>query len=143
MSKQVLPNELLVAIFETLSLEIGAELLLKVKPNRGKDYYIIKAIKGNNISMINWLIEFNHTWSIKSIDIAAKYGNLEAVKYLDINTKYQSTSLAIDGASLNGHIEIVHYLLNSTSRWTGRVEWLHDNRLECCTTFAMDQACRK
>ena len=74
-------------------------------------------------------ITYNGTDSLLHVEsilnITAVRGNLETVKVL---TEMGALCLtkAMDGAALNGKLEIV--------------KWLHENRFEGCTTKAMDRA---
>ncbi len=66
-----------------------------------------------------------------SFGIAAEKGNLHCIRYLFSQglkpSKYYSFNLMNEAAD-NGHLEIVI--------------WLHENRTEGCTTWAMDYAAK-
>ncbi|KAK1943499.1 putative ankyrin repeat protein [Phytophthora citrophthora] len=61
-----------------------------------------------------------------AMDGAAANGHLDVVQWLHDNCSVGCTTAAMDLASLNGHLETV--------------KWLHANRKEGCTTDAMDGA---
>ncbi|KAG9405140.1 hypothetical protein AC1031_004249 [Aphanomyces cochlioides] len=60
------------------------------------------------------------------MDLAAKAGHLNIVKFLHLHRKEGCTTKAMDGAAKYGHLEVL--------------KWLHANRTEGCTTLAMDNA---
>ncbi|KAJ3288319.1 hypothetical protein HDU76_007706, partial [Blyttiomyces sp. JEL0837] len=93
-------------------------------------------------------------FSKRAMDVAAKNGHLDVVKFLHLNRPEGCTTDAMDSAATNGHLEIVKYLhYNRSEGCTTRamdgaagngmfhaVSWLHQNRKEGCTTEAMDSA---
>ena len=87
----------------------------------------------------------------ENMDLAARDGHLDAVKWLHENSKEGCTKLAMDNAARNGHLEVVKWLHeNRTEGCTTDamdftkslevIKWLHENRKEGCTTRAMDFA---
>ncbi|KAJ3316236.1 hypothetical protein HDU76_001957 [Blyttiomyces sp. JEL0837] len=91
-----------------------------------------------------------------TMNLAAKYGCLNHVKFLDENRNEGCSTEAMDVAARNGHLEAVQYLhenrnegctTNAMDGAAGRglydmVKWLHENRNEGCTTKAIDDAAR-
>ncbi|EGZ11588.1 hypothetical protein PHYSODRAFT_336109 [Phytophthora sojae] len=60
------------------------------------------------------------------MDLAARNGHLEMVKWLHYNRSEGCTTKAMDEAARGGHLEVV--------------KWLHEHRTEGCTVGAMDSA---
>lgn len=109
-----------------------AKWLHKQKYSCDKSYITYAASHGN-LKMVKLLHKNVTGWShypgeISAIDVAAKKGYLEIVKFLDQNNIYICTVDAMNWAAENGHLEIVKYL--------------HENRNEGCNTWAMDSAAR-
>ncbi|EGG22276.1 hypothetical protein DFA_04394 [Cavenderia fasciculata] len=65
-------------------------------------------------------------WTTEVMDLAAKNGHIEIVKFLSEHRTEGATNRAMDMAAGNGHFEVVKYL--------------HFNRTEGATTYAMDYA---
>ena len=85
--------------------------------------------------------------------MAAEYGRLSILKYCN-EKKFRFGGGAMDNAARQGHLEIVKWLHENRSEgcttwaidmaaYNGHLEvvkWLHENRTEGCTTDAMDHA---
>ena len=77
-------------------------------------YPILEACKSNDLEAVKWL----HLNSKKkclegAMNIAARNGNLEIVKFLHNNRSEGCTEDAMDWAAENGHLEIVKFLKNN------------------------------
>ncbi|KAG9403282.1 hypothetical protein AC1031_005928 [Aphanomyces cochlioides] len=68
----------------------------------------------------------DHDYSSRPMDLAAKNGQLEVVKYFHHYRLEGCTNFAMDFAAQSGHFSVVKFL--------------HDHRREGCTTYAMDMA---
>ncbi|KAF0692332.1 Aste57867_16589 [Aphanomyces stellatus] len=92
-----------------------------------------------------------------AIDYAAKLGNLELVRELharELELELRCTESAMNDAAARGHLDVVKFLHQhrvegcSTKAMDGAakngylemVQWLHEHRTEGCTTQAMDNA---
>jgi hypothetical protein len=84
---------------------------------------------------------------------SSKYGDLPVIIWLH-NNNYTFTIDAMGLAASNGHLEVVKWLHENRmegctkyamdwAAWYGHLEvvkWLHENRKEGCTKWAMDRA---
>jgi hypothetical protein len=127
-----LPKEVKEKIFGYLTLEIAVELLFLVKEDgmrrfaKVENKYCYHAISTANKPLLQWLIRMNYKWDIKSIDCAAEFGQLDILKFLEIEKPNEASDSAMDRAAQNGHLEIVKYL--------------HIHREEGCSHSALDLA---
>ena len=113
-----------------------------IKLNCFKKYYSISLedlCKKDDLNGIKWKHKYNYDLSIKHftadelgpiiltiMDLSAKYGSLNIIKWLHSNTKINCSRCAMNDAAGSGHLETV--------------KWLHYNRSEGCTERAMDNA---
>ncbi|CAK4750123.1 unnamed protein product [Aphanomyces euteiches] len=88
------------------------------------------------------------------MDVAAKYGYGNILRWLDEQKESACTTGAMDGAAANGHLDLVMFLdecrsegcsthamdMAATNGHLDVVEYLHSTRREGCTTQAMDGA---
>ncbi|KAJ3316235.1 hypothetical protein HDU76_001956 [Blyttiomyces sp. JEL0837] len=95
-------------------------------------------------------------FTANTMNLAAKYGCLNHVKFLHEHRNEGCTTDATDFAATNGHLEVVKFLhenrnegctTNALDGAAGKglydiVKWLHENRVEGCTTKAMDNAAK-
>jgi hypothetical protein len=89
------------------------------------------AYNGGNLEMLKWL-QTNYPdaeCTTIAMDCAATNGHLDIVQYLDANRTEGCSSVAMDQAAKNGHLDVV--------------EWLHFHRTEGCTTWTMHKAASK
>lgn len=125
-----LPFEVERKIFEYLPIEKSFDLVFNTNIGQsfGKNVesYVVYSIKTNNFEMVKWLTNQILSWKINSIDIAAKYGNLDIVRYLHENRPMEASSHAFDFAAACGYLDIVKFL--------------HYNRSEGGTFDAIDGA---
>jgi hypothetical protein len=96
-------------------------------------------------------------WKKSFMDLAARFGQLEVVKWLHENRTEGCTVEAMNKAASNGHLEVVKWLHENRTEgctvlameWAAEnghlevVKWLHENRTEGCTKGAMDKAAEK
>jgi len=84
------------------------------------------AIRKNHLHVVQWIYSFGDIeHSLHIIDVAAEYGHLEIVKYLDSIGKI-CTEHAMNSAIRKGYLEIV--------------KWLHSNKYFECSQYAIDNA---
>ncbi|CAK4660384.1 unnamed protein product [Aphanomyces euteiches] len=103
---------------------------------RGYDIYseqaLQRAMEGcastGRLDAIQYLLEQHgdHDYSSRPMDLAAKNGHLEVVKFFHYHRHEGCTDFAMDFAAQSGHFSVVKFL--------------HDHRREGCTTYAMDMA---
>ena len=91
----------------------------------------VKAIKKNDLFLLEKLSEYQHTiplkvWNTDQMDIAAWKGKLDVVKWFHSNRTEGCTTKAMDCAARDGEV----------------VKWLHENRTEGCTVAAIDWAAK-
>ncbi len=84
------------------------------------------AAKYNQLNIIKYCHDKNKLFTTNEMNIAAANGHLEVIKWLHENRMEGCTTCAMDRAAENGHLDVV--------------KWLHENRNEGCTTDAMDYA---
>ena len=104
-------------------------LQLIVSFQHGYKYY--KITDGDLASKYGWLSLIRErylflTFTFIAMNLAARNGHLEVVKWLHQNRTEGCTTDAMDHAASNGHLDVV--------------KWLHQNRKEGCTKDAMDWA---
>jgi hypothetical protein len=88
------------------------------------------AAKNGHLDVVKWLHEHRtEGCTTVAMNYAAYKGHLHVVKWLHKNRTEGCTTYAMDLATSNGHLHIV--------------KWLHENRTEGCTAEAMNIATRK
>ena len=87
---------------------------------------ITTAAINNQINVLEYLIPIIKTQSTESINKAAEYGKLEAVKLLT-EFNFPATKTAMNKAAKGGHLKVVEYL--------------YYNRRELCSANALNWAC--
>jgi hypothetical protein len=129
-----LPLEIKLMTIDYLPIKKRMQVLFGIKEKvqidqTNENYYLEEAIKHENLPMLRYMIINNFEWTINSIDVASKYGNLGLLKYLHKARPKECSNRAIDYAAHNGNLEIV--------------KWLLLNRNEGCTKRAMGYASEK
>ncbi|KAM9984225.1 hypothetical protein ACTFIZ_003927 [Dictyostelium cf. discoideum] len=115
------------------------------------------ACLSGSLECLNYLEERYTKCTTKALDNASKNGHLEIVKYL-LDNRIEGGEHALSLAIENGHLEVVRYLtahdstLKTTQQsWNKAAEngllemckYLHENRKEGFTVFAVDKAAQK
>ncbi|EGG18578.1 hypothetical protein DFA_04072 [Cavenderia fasciculata] len=122
----------------------------EINPNGAVD---AAAVNGHlsTLELIN-----NASCNVYTMDVVAKNGHLDVIKFLHENRSEGCTLNAMNDAASNGHLDIIKFLhFNRTEGCSTHamifasykgdydiVEWLHFNRSEGCSTTAMDNAAR-
>ncbi len=94
------------------------------KTKRLNSFNINLAARNGHMEVVKWLHNNGKSYSTRAMDLASRYGHLDVVKWLHYNGK-RCTTNAMDWAAENGHLDVV--------------KWLHNNRKRC-TNDAMDWA---
>ncbi|EAL63471.1 hypothetical protein DDB_G0287929 [Dictyostelium discoideum AX4] len=115
------------------------------------------ACLSGSLECLKYLEEKYTKCTTKALDNASKNGHLEMVKYL-LENRTEGGEHALSLAIENGHLEVVRYLtahdstLKTTEQsWNKAAEngllemckYLHENRKEGFTVFAVDKAAQK
>ncbi|EFA75320.1 hypothetical protein PPL_11396 [Heterostelium album PN500] len=105
--------------------------------NRSEDFTLgnhmfESAVRENQLHVLEYLKRENRDTSVYEMtnlmDVAAEFGHIEVLKWLDFNNIGSCSKRAMDLACKNGFDNIVI--------------WLHNNRTEGCSTDAFDLACK-
>ncbi|KAJ1562971.1 hypothetical protein HK405_005019 [Cladochytrium tenue] len=90
------------------------------------------AVLGNHTHILEWIIpKFK---DVVSIDCAATAGRLDIVQMIHQSTTARATTVAMDYAAANGHLDVVK------SGWLDVVMYLHQHRIGGCNGDALISA---
>ncbi|RLN02936.1 hypothetical protein BBJ28_00000944 [Nothophytophthora sp. Chile5] len=111
----------------------ASEHLLTLLASRGSVSYwknaALCAAENGRVHVLQWLSQWHPArcdWGVDVMDGAARYGHLEALRWVHENRSEGCTSQAMDWAICRGDVEMAR--------------WLHTNRTEGCTDYAMNYA---
>jgi len=85
----------------------------------------LAARRGAMFVLCEWGMELSG-YSDDALDLAARNGHLDVIKWLHANRTEGGTGWAMDLAALNGHLDVI--------------KWLHAHRTEGCTKSAINWA---
>ncbi|EFA80880.1 putative RNA polymerase I subunit [Heterostelium album PN500] len=103
--------------------------LIENSTHQCEAYTLEKAATTGRLNILDYLKEryfeyYSLEISPEAMDLVAKHGHLQVVRWLTLNRTESFTDKAMDLAAANNHLEIVKFL--------------HENRSEGCTTDAID-----
>ena len=93
----------------TILLEIGFPL---------DDSAFLAAVRGGHLHMLHFLKESGYFWGQSCFDAAVTGGHLPCLKYLVENNCPMDVMNAIDVAAKHGHVEVVKFLRGRRFPWT-------------------------
>ena len=115
----------------------------KVRRKDGRKIFREKVAETNNPELFKWAREEKKCkWDEWTIDVAAKHGNLEMVKYCVAN-KCPINAMACSSAALNGQLEVLKYLREEVKApWDSvAVLWAHKRNRTECLQYLLDNDC--
>ena len=129
---------------EEMSSISTLEFAWEHKPSEWREtWFCVKVAETNKLELLKWIREEKKCeWDYRTINVAARQGNLEMVKYCVAN-ECPIGAFACANAAENGHLECLKYLHETAKApWNFRaVYYAHEKNHPECLQYLLDNNC--